>query len=317
MLAWRLMRGSMNWQVKEVFKTVDEIGTSKHDAKLEARTNGATTWHEVGRELGIHSYATADAYRDVWRHALEYAKAEYGVKDIEKLTGREVAGYIDSKVSDGVSHSTLAQYSAALEKLETALNRYAEQNGTGREYSFHESIQNVKSGANLERFSGSRAYEAPDRLVSAVQGERYQLVASMQLESGARISEMNHITGDQLRGIHADPISGVEKGWIEVEGKGGKGREIGMSKDTYEKISVAIAQEGRFEFDKKGYTAEIRSAAALSDQENQGTHGLRWSWAQERHSEIQEHGRTYEQPLGLVSREMGHERADITEHYLR
>ena len=62
------MRGTIDWQIKELFKTVDEIGISKHDAKIEARNNGATSWHEVGKELGIHSYATADIYRDVWLH---------------------------------------------------------------------------------------------------------------------------------------------------------------------------------------------------------------------------------------------------------
>ena len=57
--------------------------------------------------------------------------------------------------------------------------------------------------------------------------------------------------------------------------------------------------------------------ADLTRQPYQGSHGLRWSYAQERHNEVQQHGYTYEQSLSIVSQELGHERADITEHYLR
>lgn len=311
------MRGTVDWQIREVFKTVDEIGTSKHDAKIEARDNGATTWHEVGKELGVHSYATADAYRDVWRHACEFAKEEYGIKNVEKITEREIAGYLESKVRDGVSHATLSQYSAALEKFEVALNRYASEHGTGREYKFHELIQEVKDGADLKRFDGSRAYTDPDRLVNEVQGDKYSIAAAIQYEGGARVSEANHIDQGQLLGLRADHYTGEEKGWIAVEGKGGKEREIGVSPGTYSRLAGEIEKEGRFEFDKRGYAREVENAAERSDQEHQGTHGLRWSWAQERHGELQEHGRTYEQALGLVSAELGHDRSDITEHYLR
>ena len=311
------MRGTIDWQIREVFKTVDKIGTSKHDAKIEARDNGATTWHDVGKELGVHSFSTADSYRDVWRHACEFAKEEYGVKNIEKITGQEIAGYLESKVRDGVSHATLAQYSAALEKFEVALNRYASEHGTSREYSFHESIQEVKDSANLERFEGSRAYADPDRLVAEVQGDIYSIAAAIQREGGARIAEANHITQGQLHGIRPDASTGEQKGWIEVEGKGGKVRETGVSPETYNRVAREISETRRFDFDKRGYARELESAAERSGQGHQGTHGLRWSWAQERHAELQEHGRTYEQALGLVSVELGHDRADITEHYLR
>jgi hypothetical protein len=51
--------------------------------------------------------------------------------------------------------------------------------------------------------------------------------------------------------------------------------------------------------------------------QREGNHSLLWSLAQERHAELQERGMTYEQSLSEVSQEMGHERVDISEHYLR
>ena len=42
------MRGSANWQVQQVFATVNRIGESKDAAKEEARAGGAETWAQVG-----------------------------------------------------------------------------------------------------------------------------------------------------------------------------------------------------------------------------------------------------------------------------
>ena len=312
------MRGSTVYQVQQVFQMVNEIGASKHEAKAEARAGGANTWHEVGKELGVYSYSTADAYRDVWRACLDYAKEAFGIRDIEKLSGEAVRAFLVSKVDQGVAHATFGQYAAAMEKLGVALNRYAKQHGTGREYGFSAWVQGARNVAvNLERFEGSRAYASPDRLVAKAASERHNLAASLQREGGCRISEVNHITREQLQGLREDLRSGEMKGWVEVEGKGGKEREIGVSPETYARLVEAVADGARFEFDKDAYRADLKEAAAKSGQEYEGSHGLRWSWAQERHAELQERGLTYDQSLSEVSREMGHERGDITEHYLR
>lgn len=311
------MRGSAVYQVQVVFQAVNEIGTSKHAAKAEAREQGAKTWHQIGKAMGIKSYATADAYRDVWVAALKYAKSEFGVKDIERLSASEVRGFLASKVEEGVAHATMAQYAAALEKLEVALNRYAAEQGTGREYAFHGAISEVKAQANLERFEGSRAYADPDRLVAAVRGDAFQLAAAIQRESGARISEVNHIDEKHLRGWGGQDVdTGQEKGVVEVQGKGGKVRELLVSWETYVRLERIVREQGRFEFDKDAYRRELQAAALKTGQVYQGSHGLRWSWAQERHQVLQQGGWSYEQVLGEISREMGHERADITEHYL-
>jgi len=313
------MRGSTTYQVQQIFQAVNEIGSSKHQAKAEARAEGAVSWHKVGKGLGVYSYSTADAYRDVWRACMDYAKENQGIKSIENLSGTAVRDFLVSKVDQGVAHATFSQYASACEKLEVALNRYAEQHGgTGREYEFSTDIKGARNVAvNLERFEGSRAYADPDRLVAAIEKEQHHLAASIQREGGCRISEANHITMGQLQGMREDPRTGELKGWVDVEGKGGKEREIGVSPETYARIETAVANGARFEFDKDSYRQALKEAAGKTGQEYEGSHGLRWSWAQERHAQLQERGQTYDQSLSQVSREMGHERADITEHYLR
>ena len=311
------MRGSVAHQVHLVFETVKEFGTSKHEAKAEARAEGARTWHEIGKQMGVKSYATLDAYRDVAKDCLRYAKEELGVKDIEKLSGAEMKAILESKIEDGVAHATLSKYSAALEKLEVALNRYAVQHGTGREYSFSQAISEARAtGKELDRFEGSRAYSAPRELVEAVRGEDFRLAAALQQEGGARVNEATYIHREQLRGLRPDVQTGQMKGMISIQGKGGKMREIAVTPATYAKLEQAV-EGGLFKVSPSAYREELKNAASVSGQKYQGTHGLRWSWAQNRHQELQQHGKTYEQSIGQVSREMGHERADITEHYLR
>ncbi len=311
------MRGSVAHQVHQVFETVKEIGTSKHEAKSLARAGGAVTWHEIGKEMGVKSYATLDAYRDVSKDCFRYAKEELGVKDIEKLSGEDVKAFLESKINDGVAHATLSQYAAALEKLEVALNRYAEQTVTGRTYQFSKEISEARAaGKELDRFEGSRAYQNPVSLVAAVKGENFRLAAAIQQEGGARVPEANHIKPASLLGIRPDSQTGQVKGWIKVQGKGGKIREVGVQPETYARLEKEAAN-GRFEFKTEAYRNELKAAAAASGQKYEGSHGLRWSWAQNRHAELQRNGKSYEQTIGQVSREMGHERADITEHYLR
>jgi len=312
-----LLRGNINHQVQRLFQTVNAIGFKKHDAKEVARADGARSWAEVGKKLGIHSYATADAYRDVWMYCADFAKENLGIRDIERLTGEAVGSFLQSKVDSGVAHATFMQYAAACEKLETALNRYAEQHKSGREYAFKEGMQSARAAAKtLARFRGSRAYADPDRIVADVRNDLHSLAASLQHEGGCRVKEASHITKDQLRGLRADEYTGRRKGYFEVRGKGGKFRDIGVSPATYERLEAAVTDK-RFEFDKGKYRYDLKRSAHRSGQAYEGSHGLRWSFAQERHSELQQYGLTYEQSLSEISEEMGHDRADITTHYLR
>src|SRR5690242_11660011 len=115
---WGSMRGSTIYQVMTVWSAIDQIGNSRHDAKIAARAElaakgQAATPHNIGKVLGIHSYKTADAYRDVWVGIMKHAKAAHGMKDIERLTGEYVAGFLHAKVAAGIRYATFQQYAAA------------------------------------------------------------------------------------------------------------------------------------------------------------------------------------------------------------
>lgn len=317
------MRGSTFYQVQALYEQsgINQIGESKHAAKEAAREGGASTWSEMGRQMGIHSYSTADAYREVWRGVLDHAKQEHGVKDIERLSPEVVQSYLQGRIEQGVAHATYAKESAACAKLEQALNRYSEAHGRGNSYDFRGALAEARAEArDLARFEGSRAYDRPAALVAAVSNRDHQITASIQYESGSRIHEASLIRADQLQGYRADPITGEQRGVIEYQGKGGKEGEHLVSPATYQAVERIIQERGVFQIDKDSYRDSLAVAASTTGQEyaGNGSHGLRWNYAQERCSALQEHhGLTYDQAMLQVSSEMGHERASITEHYLR
>ncbi len=315
------MRGSVGHQVNEIFvkSGINRINESRHEAKIAARASGVRGWHETGKALGIHSYKTASAYRAVWRQAMEHTKENFGMKDIEKLSPEHIKSFLQEKIDAGVSLATFRQYAAACEKLESALNMYAEKFSRGNEYNFSAAIHEARQNANgLERFEGSRAYADPRSLIASIRNADFRLAATLQLESGARVREVALIKESQLHGLKKDEITGRAAGVITVKAKGGKEVALKVSQATYKVLADRIsAGGGIFKVSYFEYRRALLRAAAATGQRYQGTHGLRWNFAQNRMNEVQRGGHVYEEALVIVAREMGHERADITQHYQR
>lgn len=329
------MRGGIPYQVHYLFQEsgIKQYGNSKHQAKEEARADGAKNWHELGKKLGIYSYNTANAYRDVWILAFRFAREHFNIKDLEKISGDHVAAFLMTKIQQGVANATFLQYAAALEKLEVALNLYAAKMGKDTTYDFSQGLQEARKMAQaqeLPRFVGSRAYERPEAVIRAIEDGRYQLVAKVQFEGGARVAEVK-LGPDQLRGLRPDPVTQQEKGWLAVRGKGGKWREIQITPATYRQIEAAVQalQSGekwgiQNQRDADAYRLALQVACEKIGEpyknkqgESRGSHGLRWNYVQNRYLAIQRAGRSLHEAMARTSQEVGHNRADITQHYLR
>ena len=319
------MRGSMSYQVTYLFRSsgINQIGASKNAAKESAREiiessgKGATS-SRIAEHTGIHSHGTATTYIDKWKEFANFAKAELGVKDIEKITAEHVREYLTAKMEEGVSYSTWQGNAAALSKLENALEMYAVSMGKVSGYGFRQAIAEVRAvaAAELDRFTGTRNYQDSRALIDSISNDDFQLAAKLQLEAGVRVSEASLIKPEQLRGLGRDEFSGRVVGIYEFEGKGGKVNTAQLSPETYERLANHIAANGEFRFNPDTYRMGLEQAASDTGQKYQGSHGLRWSFAQERFHELQENGVGYLKALGVVSDEMGHNRTEITEHYL-
>ena len=310
------MRGSVKWQVNTILSEIKQIGESRHEIKQQTEYSSP---HELSQQTGIYSYKTLDNYRNVAQNLLQYAKDNGFTKDIEKLTGDVVRSFLESKLEQGVSYNTLKTYTAAVTKLEVALEKH-----NGNNYDLSKAAQEV---LNQARASGMqppeqhRAFQNPQAVIQSISNQDYRTIAQFQLASGLRLSELNHIRPDQLREENGRMFVNVE------QGKGGKDRVVEVKDrqafQAYKSLVESKQQtsgkyEGKFVFSKSGYRAAVASAAAKAGETERGTHSFRWNYAQKEYIDKQVHENKPESQAKLeVSHDLGHNRESITDHYLR
>ncbi len=313
------MHGSTKYQVKYLFDhTISRIGESKHAAKAAARENIAAgtgnnsrsaTWHEIGQRIGVFSHATADTYKNVWRYALEFAKENFQIRDIEKITGDVIAAYLQSKIEENVKYATFQKYAAALEKLNLSLNKYSANLSKGRSYDFSAAIKDIRITAqkNLEHFSGSRSYVNPEKIIALLKND-YKLAANLQLKAGLRIAEVSYIQQKQIQ---------IENKII-IKGKGGKIRTIDVPKELYATLKNRINNDPHKSFflnaNKYRYRLEKAVTANREIYKGKSTHGLRWNYSQEKIL-LESNKHSYTKAMEVTSHQMGHNRIYVTEHY--
>ncbi len=319
------MRGSTDWQVTEVFKCINDLGSSKHEAKIEARAAGASTFEQVGQVIGLYGTETYKDYVTIAKDAFNYIRAEYGCNDLQKVESHMIHDYLLDKIQnggrsgEGVERATYDKYSSGLHKLELALNKHAESKGQDKSYNFELKAVSKYAAATLgDRCKDSRAYQNVDKLVAAINSPKYNLTATLIRETGFRISEISTIKPDQIKGFRPDPYTKEMLCWIGVNGKGGKYYERGITPATSARLDKAMAAGGgEWNVNQGNFREALKTAAAVTKQAYESCHGIRWNVAQEWHSRLQEMGYSYETSLSIISKEvLCHNRSDITKHYL-
>ncbi len=309
------MRGSVKWQVNTIFNEIKQIGSSRHEAKQQATYNNP---HELAKQTGIYSYKTLDTYRGIAKDLLQYAKDNGFTKDIEKLNGEVVRSFLENKLQEGISYNTLKTYTAAIGKLEVALERH-----NGNTYDLSKSAQEVLNQARANGMGPTeqhRAFQNPQAVINNIQNQEYRTIAQFQLASGLRLHELNHIRPDQLYERDGKMFVSVE------QGKGGKDRIVEVKDrqafQAFKSLVEAKQQtsgkyEGKYVFSSSGYRAAVASAAEKAGETERGTHSFRWNYAQSQYIEKQVYeGKPESQAKLEVSHDLGHNRESITDHYL-
>lgn len=325
------MRGSIKWQAAQIIQksTAVQIGKSRHESKESAKKRFADSGmsaksENLGKEVGLHSFEYTRDVKAILMRVAFFARENFGVRDMEELSGFHYQMFAENLIEKGnISLDTFRIYMSQMAKCENLLNGFAEATGSGRVYEIRPAIDEMRALAKVslqKTTAHTRSYQNPSRLVESIDNPLHRLGAEVQYSSGFRFYEMGKIDRDQLLGVKKDPYTGKEKGVIRLDPhdtKGGKGREGYMSLEGYSRLSEHIDAHGGFKIDSyKGYLASLEKAAHLTAQEAQASHGLRWNFAQERYYELTTQGLCHEEALHAVSWQMGHERGNITLHYL-
>ena len=343
------MRGSIHYQTGELAKVLFSPGMTKSEQKSTgfiANAETLKTYREVWNELGIYvkeNFALKDLQKLNEKHIAHYMY----FKAYQRISEQRL-----ELISSG-----LGKLETALRKLNAKYFLESSRDGAikDREYDFsvrHEILDEARKNLLVAETSDEstfcRAYTDPQALIDAITDPIFKLAAKIQYESGARLEGIERIDHslsiktqklhdnrlsdsidyiridelrgkvDQLQGIEYDSLEAMQKGRIFDIEKGGKPGLLLVHVDTYQQLKAHLLKNDVFCIDANKYRTALKEAAQQTNQGYQGSHGFRWNFARERFTKIQViGGLSYDQALQQVSWEMKHERASITEHYLR
>ena len=299
------MKGSVKWQVTEIFKEIKEIGNSKSAAKNLSRQTGAHGSHGMARETGIYSYRTADSYRESAIKFGSWAKENAGLKDLTKTTAETVKSYLQSRIDENIAHKTFQLEKSALNKLETALNRYSESHNLNKTYdfklneNFNRQVQKDMSHADV------RAYSKADiEKLMNIQDKAVNLAVRLAAGAGLRKSEILKLSINNLKDNKIEVLSS----------KGGKDRIVGniFDKSLIADIKTFLSANNLNKFGDAISAGKINRE--ISNVISSGSiHRLRHNYAINSVKEFENNGYSHTEAVHFTSVELGHNRNEIIE----
>ncbi|MCF6206926.1 MAG: hypothetical protein L3J47_08580 [Sulfurovum sp.] len=304
------MRGSVYYQTALLTKCIFKEGAKKYQ-----RIDPKHPYYQC-----IASFQTMKTYRNVWNNLGNYLKEHWKLKDFEKITAEHIDAYISYKIEYYPSKQYLEKIVSAIGKLEWALRYFCRDTyGEDRIYDFdvrsqllhYAKVQNLVADGYH-----NRVYADPKAVIANLSNPMHRIAATIQLAGGARVEGVSLIKANQLQGVKTDPITQKTVGILLTKEKGGKEGEVMADLETYTYLEEFFQEQKIFRINYQYYVDDIRESCLALGIIPHGSHGFRWTFAQNRVRAYQAAGYSYEQALQGVSWEMKHFRADITEHYL-
>lgn len=236
---------------------------------------------------------------------------------VDKLTGEVFKTYLENLIKHGgrnkkgITKRVASNLFSFAEKLSVNLSSLSlEKNG--KESIFPGKAELIAMKTELrpkarEAKHVNRALnnEVAEKIISSIKDEKVQIAATLQLKAGLRESEAIKIKAWQV----GDKI--------DIQGKGGYHRDALISKEMYDKIAAYVVNAGSFSVSRSTYEKHLKAAFEANNVKYEGTHSLRYTFAQNEFIARVEAGIESREALRQVSELMGHHRPDITLHYIR
>ena len=273
--------GSINHQVGQIIKAHNGIGQSK----LESRNSSGITSVESGHKVSnlFHSYKSLDNVRNDLKNLGNYAKEEFGTKDMSKIDSKIVKNWIRDK---NITYNTASNYLSEINKIHEHLNITREE------------VQELRTEFKTELQKNelkSRSYKHLDKVRLP---EKSQPTFELQRDYGLRMSASTHINIEKQ----------IQGNTLLYQEKGGQWSQKELTHTLVAKIKEN-AVNGRYKLSVNTYRDQLQKEIEKTGQKYNGTHGIRHSYAQNQ----LELGKTKQE----VSEAMGHKREEITNTYLR
>ena len=262
-----------------------------------------------GRTSLIHSYKTLKRYVGIMNHFKDTVLVD--VKHIHQITEEHVETYFDNMVNDGKGEKTVKVNASALSKLFNAFSR-------------HDLIAYIDE--NRLTWAGdaidsnrTTPFGDPDRVIDKMREKAFKAAATIQLQTGARVSDIKKVVSSVIAHPSLESI-------IILKSKGGRDRELDFSDrmvilnvvlEAAKVIQVYLSENNNdWSSFKKEYTKEVRRAAVKAGEIYCGTHAFRANYANERYEKGIEEGEDEDAVLKRITEDMGHRRISMAKYYL-
>lgn len=298
------MRGSISYQVNYLWQQIDGIGISKRKMRKESDIKGMNG-HKISPL--VHAFRTKDEFKRIGKELGNFAKSNFNVKDMQAINADIVFAYIIQKIDDGLAQKSLSSYISVLQKIRITCAKLPSNSYAHKTLFSQEDLKDLRTMIDkntIKNVHKNRAYINPASFASSLP-EKSKIAFQLQLEYGVRAQEAILIRAFQLR----------QKNKIEIQGKGGYTRLINIDKSLYNQIKKEIKRHGSYARDYQVYLEDLKNAVEKKGEKWNGTHGLRFNFAQRK---MQEYTARFghEKALEKVSFELGHHRKEITKYYL-
>jgi integrase/recombinase XerD len=278
----------ISYQVLSNLKKLFKPGRSKKADKVE-----------LGKTPYLYHHNTLKKYLNAGINFGEWVKAKSGgkINNLGRMEEKHVVEYIQHLKDNKYSPYTIKQIGAAIAKLGEAIGRPNWRN-----------VAN-EATADVKRARKSRAYgKNSARIIDAIVQEDTKLILMLAGIVGLRISEALNVRASDLN----------EK-MLRVKGKGGLDRTVELPDEIVDKLKpfMELKPSGKlFNKDPSSVQRALRKACEALGIECKGVHGLRHDYAVNRYKELRKFGVEKEDCKRVVSRELGHNRTEITDAYL-
>lgn len=285
------------------------IGEHRHERKAEASEMGLKGSHSVNSYVGITSYSSKHTESSRILNFCKYVVQNCGVKGISQISTDHIKSFCCELVEREYSSKTAANYLGAIERLAVMLDEKFPLQGHLRTEEWHDVCKDQSVIVRSEcphKDIDSRAFHSPNDVLSALpQNTQFELIGSLQLNHGLRVADACDIR-------HID-----ENGVLISNSKGGKPMTTVLSPHERELYDKFKDSDGKLIVSQRTYYEKLKTAASSCGEDFNGTHQFRHNFAQQRMIDLTKSGHSYGDSLAAVSKEMGHDRIEITLSYLR
>lgn len=268
------------WRAQQRWFDLKAHGATKHALKMEGlRTRGDMFY--ATRAL-IFTGTTRVAYERELKRFLDWAYHVRGIRENYDVTKKDFRAYIETLIGRGLAAKELGKVKSALVKFGALYGKYE---------SFHAMSQ--KMGKKIREFVRTGQLAGPERphVTPGVRTEAierlkeldrraearsgvprgYHLACELQKEAGLRAVEA---TG-RLKANSLLALEG-ERGKLSVIGKGGRVREVEISRDLYQRLAAYFERRpGGSLAPRRAYLAALRRATLASGGRATGSHAHR------------------------------------------